>query len=44
VRRSDEDEGGDQVWLDGEMQAGECILLIDDGRDHDIEVRCRMAR
>ncbi|GGA02588.1 glycoside hydrolase family 94 protein [Dyella caseinilytica] len=40
VWRSDGDEVGDQVRLDGELQAGQCIFLIDDGRDHYIDVRC----
>ncbi|WP_430389800.1 GH36-type glycosyl hydrolase domain-containing protein [Dyella sp. 20L07] len=41
VTRADEGDGGDQVSLDGELQGGQCILLTDDGRDHDIDVRCQ---
>jgi cyclic beta-1,2-glucan synthetase len=36
-----EGEGDNQLRLDGEIQAGQCILLIDDGMDHYIDVRCR---
>ncbi|WP_243048711.1 glucoamylase family protein [Dyella sp. RRB7] len=43
VTRADAGEGGDQVSLDGEIQAGECILLTDDGRDHYIDVQCRVS-
>jgi cellobiose phosphorylase len=43
VTRAGEGDGGDQVRLDGDFQAGQCILLTDDGRDHYIDVRCRMA-
>ena len=42
VRWSDESEGDSQLRLDGKVQAGQCILLVDDGMDHDIDVRCPM--
>ncbi|WP_233171795.1 glycoside hydrolase family 94 protein [Dyella sp. ASV21] len=43
VTRDDDGEDGDQVRLDGELQGGQCILLTDDGLDHYIDVRCRLA-
>ena len=40
VRWSDEGGGGNQLRFDGEVQAGQCIVLVDDGMDHFIDVRC----
>lgn len=41
VRQTAAADGTQQVSLDGVMQSGLDIPLIDDGRDHQIEIHCR---
>lgn len=43
VRWEAEMDGEALLRLDGKQQPDQCILLIDDGRDHDIDVRYRRA-
>lgn len=41
VRRPHEVEGQGQIRLDGELQPGRYIVLVDDSRDHDVDVQCK---